>query len=88
MKEKQQKEMNPVFEYKQKNVIFSCVAYKPDSKYTIYAVGTDKYLKEIENGKAKIPSYENSQNISQIVLMHGGSAILAGIAEEDRPGSI
>jgi len=85
---KDQKELNPVFEYKQKNVIFSCVAYKPESKYSIYAVGTDKSLKEIENSKEKYPRYESNVNISQIVLMHGGNAILAGVAEEDKPGSI
>ncbi len=61
---REQKETNPVFEYKQKNVIFSCVAYKPDTKYSIYAVGTDKSLKEIESGKEKYPRYESNVNIS------------------------
>ena len=41
------------WDYTQKNVIFSCVVYKPETKYSIYAVGTDKSLKEIENGKDK-----------------------------------
>lgn len=45
-------------------------------------------MKEIESGKEKYPRYESNVNISQIVLMHGGNAILAGIAEEDKPGSI
>jgi hypothetical protein len=47
-------------EYKQKNVIYSCVAYKPDTRHTIYAVGNDKYLKEINNGNVVPPAYENS----------------------------
>jgi len=64
------------------------VAFKPESKYAIYAVGNDKTLKEIENGKEKYPRYESNVNISQIVLLHGGSAILAGVAEDERPGSI
>jgi hypothetical protein len=47
-----------------KNVNFSSVSYKPESKYTIYAVGTDKTVKEIENGKEKFPRYEAGVNIS------------------------
>jgi hypothetical protein len=53
----------------------------------IYAVGTDKTIKEIENGKDKF-RYEAGVNISQIVLLHGGKAMFAGIAEDDKPGSI
>jgi hypothetical protein len=47
-----------------KNVNFSSVVNKPDSKTTIYAVGTDKSIKEIENGKEKFPRYEAGVNIS------------------------
>jgi hypothetical protein len=54
----------PVFEYRMKNVIFSCVAYKPDSKYTIYAVGTDKTLKEIESSGKKEIKCETGVTIS------------------------
>ena len=71
-----------------KNVNFSSVANKPDSRTTIYAVGTDKSIKEIENGKEKFPRYEAGVNISQIALMHGARAFFAGVAEDDRPGSI
>lgn len=78
----------PVFEYRMKNVIFSCVAYKPDSKYTIYAVGTDKTLKEIESSGKKEIKCETGVTISQICLMHGARAIIAGVADEDKPGSI
>ena len=70
-----------------KNVNFSSVANKPDSKTTIYAVGTDKSIKEIVNGK-EILRYEAGVNISQIALMHGARAFFAGIAEDDKPGSI
>ena len=38
--------------------------------------------------KEKYPRYESNVNLSQIVLMHGGNAIIAGVAEEDKPGSI
>lgn len=71
-----------------KNVIFSCVAYKPDTKYSIYAVGTDKTLKEIDSSGKKEIKCETGVTISQIVLMHGARAIIAGVAEEDKPGCI
>jgi len=45
---------NPIFEFKLKNVNFSSVAVKPESKSIVYAVGTDKSLKEIENGSKKL----------------------------------
>jgi len=81
------KETNPIQRYTLKNVNFSCVANKPDSKSTFYAVGTDKSIKEIEGGKEKL-RYEAGVNISQLVLMHGARAFFAGIAEDDKPGSI
>jgi hypothetical protein len=72
---------------KAKSVNFNGVANKPDSKSICYAVGTDKILREIENGKEKV-KYESGVNISQLALMHGARAFFAGIAEDDRPGSI
>lgn len=51
-------------------------------------MGTDKSLKEIETGTKKEIKCEIGVNISQICLMHGARAIFAGVAEEDRPGSI
>ena len=81
------REANPYQKYSLKNVNFSCVANKPDSKTTFYAVGTDKSIKEIENGKEKL-RFEAGLNISQLVLMHGARAFFAGIAEDDKPGSI
>jgi hypothetical protein len=44
-------------------VNFSSVCNKPDSKTVIYAVGTDKTIKEIESGKDKF-RYEAGLNIS------------------------
>lgn len=67
---------------------FSCVAYKPETKYIYYAVGTDKTIKEINGSKEVYPRYDAGVNVSQIALMHGGRAIFAGVAEDDRPGSI
>ncbi len=66
---------------------FSCVANKPDIKTTFYAVGTDKSIKEIENGKEKL-RFEAGVNISQLVTMNGARAFFAGVAEDDKPGSI
>ncbi len=57
------REANPYQKYSLKNVNFSCVANKPDSKTIFYAVGTDKSIKEIENGKEKL-RYEAGLNIS------------------------
>ncbi len=79
---------NPIFEFKMKNVNFSCVSYKPDSKQMYFAVGTDKTIKEINGNKEVFPRYDAGVNVSQIVLMHGGRAIFAGVAEDERPGSI
>jgi len=41
----------------------------------------------INQGK-EVERYEAGVNISQIQLMHGGKALFAGVAENDRPGSI
>jgi len=82
------KDGNPVFEFKLKNVNFSCVANKPDSKTVVFAVGTDKTIKEINGNKEVFPRFDANLNISQIVLMHGARAFFAGIAEDDKPGSI
>ena len=78
---------NPVFEFKEKGVNYSGVAIKPDSKSIIYAAGTDKTLREIENGK-NLQVYKTGLNISQVCLMHGGKAFFIGVAEDDKPGAI
>lgn len=54
----------------------------------MFAVGTDKTIKEICGSKEVFPRYDANVNISQIVLMHGARAIFAGVAEDDKPGSI
>lgn len=86
-KDSHDKETNPLQKFTLKNVNFSCVASKPDSKSTFFAVGTDKSIKEIENGREKM-RYEAGVNVSQLVLMHGARAFFAGVAEDDKPGSI
>ena len=67
------------------------MANKPDSKSIVYAAGFDKTIKMIDGsgqeGK-EIERYEAGVNIQQIQLLHGGRALFAGIAENDRPGSI
>ena len=75
----------PVSTFKVSNINFNSVAKLPDSKI-VYAVGTDKSIKEIENGKAR--EYLAGANISQIQLMSGGRTLFAGVAEDDKPGSI
>jgi hypothetical protein len=63
------------------------VANKPESKDIVYATGIDKTIKMINKG-VEIQRYDAGSNISQIQVMKGGRAIFAGIAENDRPGSI
>ena len=80
-------ENQPVFSFGDRTIYISCLANKPDTKTTVFAVGTDKKIKEIDNGKL-VDSAIAGVNISQIKLMHGARAFILGIAEEDKPGSI
>ena len=52
-----------MLEFKLKNVNFSSVSNKGDSKNVLFAVGTDKTIKEIEGNKEKL-RYEVGLNIS------------------------
>ena len=65
----------------------------------IYVTGTDKSIHELKGinkskGEGQIPEakvinrYEQSVNLSQIVLMHNRRAFFTCIDEKDRPGSI
>ena len=84
---KDPKDENPQFHYKLKNFQFTCVANQPDSKSVIYAASSDKTIKTISGGNLQT-TYETGVNISQIKLLNGGRAMFAGVAENDRPGSI
>jgi hypothetical protein len=67
-KEGQQKDGNPVFEFKLKNVNFSCVVSKQDTKNAVFAVGTDKTVKELQGAKEQFkevyPRYDAGVNVS------------------------
>lgn len=78
---------NPQYIYSLKNFQFACVANQPDSKSVVYAAGIDKTIKTIVAGNINT-TYEAGVNISQIQLLNGGRALFAGVAENDRPGSI
>lgn len=85
---------NPRYPFALKNFQFACVANnrtasidKPEAKTVVFASGIDKTIKKIEQG-VEVQRYDAGANISQIQLMRGGRAIFAGIAENDRPGSI
>jgi len=80
-------DQNPKSAFTIKNFQFASVANKPDSKSIIFATGVDKTIKVIENNKP-ILTYEAGVNLSQIQILHGGRALFAGVAENDRPGSI
>lgn len=72
--------------FKHKGTNFSNVVKVADQN-VIYAVGTDKTIKEIgEKGQQKL--YEAGITISQIALMHGGRVLIAGTADDDRPGAV
>jgi len=81
------KDCNPKFAFTHKNFQFACVANKPESKDIVYAADVDKSVKQIHNGK-ETDRYEAGVNISQIQVLNGGKAMVCGIAENDRPGSI
>jgi len=69
----------------------------PLAKTVVFASGIDKTIKKIEGRKIEgregwvgdeVQKYDAGANISQIQLMRGGKALFAGVAENDRPGSI
>lgn len=81
------KDQNPKSAFAIKNYQFASVANKPDSNSVIFATGVDKCIRVIEGNKAVL-TYEAGVNFSQIQIMKGGRALFAGVAENDRPGSI
>ena len=92
----EEKEDNPVWGYKLKNVDFTCVkAYKPESETKsdsktvpiIYATGQDKTLREICQGKDK-SRFEQNVTLNQIECLKDRRAFFAGVSEPSRTGSV
>ena len=90
-----------VGQYHQKNMQFTCVANKPDSKEICYVAANDKSVREVfvgfdrneknqdKNKTSKCTlQYDAGVNISQLVLLNGARALIAGVHENDKPGSI
>ena len=88
---------NPVWQYKLKNVDFTCVrAFKPDNDVKaeplVYATGQDKTLREItrpgDGRKQDVSRLEQNIILNQIEIMRDRKAVFAGVGEASKPGSV
>lgn len=78
-------------EFHQKGVIYTSVIVAPDTASaecrTIYAVGNDRFLKEIfDNSCPK--RLETGMVAGQIALNHSGKLLFAGMSEPEKPGAV
>ena len=73
-------------EYLQKTTQFLSVVKVPGTK-TLYSVGVDGYIKEIEQGKEK-HKIDAGTPLSQIVMTKNQKALFVGTAEKDSPGCV
>ena len=73
-------------EYLQKTTQFLSVVKVPGTK-TLYSVGIDGYIKEIEQGKEK-HKIDAGSSLSQIVMTKNQKALFVGTAEKDSPGCV
>mmetsp|Transcript_23102 Transcript_23102/g.26485 ORF Transcript_23102/g.26485 Transcript_23102/m.26485 type:complete len:703 (-) Transcript_23102:9-2117(-) len=73
-------------EYLLRSTQFLSVVKVPGTK-TLYAVGMDGYVKEIEQGKEK-QKYDAGTPLSQIVMTKNQKALFVGTAEKDSPGCV
>ena len=83
-----EKAENPQYSHFAKNYQFNAVCNEPGSKSRVYASGMDKNIKVMDKGNLWL-TFEVGVNVSQLAIMHGNKPILlAGVNENDRPGSI
>lgn len=73
-------------EFLMKTTQFLSVAKVPNSS-TLYAVGTDHTIKEIEKGKEK-HKYDAGVKLSQVVLTQNQKALFVGTADDGKPGCV
>jgi len=93
----------PVWEYKQKNNSFNCVAiYRPDGDDpdpVVYATCTDKSVREIKTTTTKkettttiaareSASYTEGTTYNQVLTSFQRKFLVCGTADQDRPASI
>jgi len=79
-----------VHEFMQKGINFTSVLITQNQS-SIYAVGNDKMIKEFDVGKNTVQepyNMDTGATIGQIVLTSSQRALIAGLAEPERPGSI
>ena len=88
---------NPVWQYKLKNVDFTCVkTYRPENdpkvEPVVFAAGQDKTLREItrpmDGKKQDISRLEQNVTLNQIEMMRDRKAFFTGVSETSKPGSI
>jgi hypothetical protein len=87
---KQKETIQRVHEFMQKGINFTSVLITQNQS-SIYAVGNDKMIKEFDMGKntSQDPyNMDTAATIGQIVLTSSQRALIAGLAEPERPGSI
>lgn len=80
----------PISQWSQKGSSSSCVVAYTDlatQTNTMYVVGTDKVLKEVQN--AALNYYvESNAIIGQLALANSTRALFAGVAEPELPGAV
>eukprot|EP00929_Paragymnodinium_shiwhaense_P023265 TRINITY_DN1460_c0_g1_i1.p1 TRINITY_DN1460_c0_g1~~TRINITY_DN1460_c0_g1_i1.p1 ORF type:complete len:1300 (+),score=429.10 TRINITY_DN1460_c0_g1_i1:78-3977(+) len=79
-----------VSDWAQKGTSFSCVIAYTDpatQTNTMYVVGSDKMLKEVQD--TKLTNYlESNAALGQLALASGARALFAGVAEPEVPGPL
>lgn len=92
--DKTKKLSNPVWEYRLKNVDFTCVkTYREigQENPSFYITGSDKSLREFsgpENAIKERYRLEQQQALSDLAIMRKRQAIFVGLNESSKPGSI
>lgn len=69
----------------QKGVHFSSVVNIPEKTHEVFVCGNDR---KVWNSNMQKSPFEIKTQLSQLQMTHNGKALLAGVGEEGRPGSI
>jgi WD40 repeat protein len=77
-------------EWAQKGTNFSCIIAYTDvstQKNTMYAVGSDKMLKEVQD--SQLTNYlESNATLGQLALANSAKVLFAGVTEDEVPGPL
>ena len=86
-------ETNPVMSYNRNKISFSSIAVfkshdqKESKEPIIYVTGSDRIIREIKDGEESL-RYEENVTYSQILCGYMRRILVAGVSENDRPGSL